>query len=247
MKILGDSNITAATITATNIVSASFTDKLKTYQLVDNMLTIANSTVIDLTFASTVPNIDCFALCGTNLTSSSTISLSYSDTDIESPDATVALPLFSTLNQIWFLSSTLNKKYWRVTITDTSLASIFIGFIYCGVCLDIPVVEFGHTPSLEFLSETGVTKTGQGYGVKIYNASNVDFTMLINYATLTSYFAIKQLKQNVDPVLIVEYLESYNSDLYRPKYGVLSGTDIPYRSSRNNLQYSVSDTLEERF
>jgi len=45
----------------------------------------------------------------------------------------------------------------------------------------------------------------------------VDFTMLMKIDLLTSYIAIKQNHQNIDPVLIVEYIESYDTDLYRPK------------------------------
>ena len=52
MKILGDSQITNATITATNLLAASFADKLKTFPLADNLRTLANNTIIDLDFGT---------------------------------------------------------------------------------------------------------------------------------------------------------------------------------------------------
>lgn len=247
MKILGDSNITSAVITATNIVAAALTDKLKTFQLTDNMRTLSDSTVIDFTFNGTVPNIDTIALCGTNLTSTSVINVSYSDTDINSPDATILLTPFSTLNQVIFLDAAINKKFWRVSITDTSQSTLFIGYLYCGVSLEIPFVEFGHNASLNIFSNSAVTPTGQGYGGKVYNSLPVDFTMFLNLDLLTSYIEIIQEKQNIDPVLLIEYIDSYDNALYRPKYGVLINADIPFPQNKNNLNYAVSARLEERF
>lgn len=247
MKILGDSNITEADITATNLAAAALTDKLQTFQLSDNMRTLSNSTVIDFTFNGDIPNIDTIALCGTNLTSTSVINISYSDTDINSPDDTILLDPFSTLNQVIFLDTSLNKKYWRVSITDTSLSTIFIGYLYCGVSLTIPFVEFGHSAGFNIFSNQAVTPTGQGYGGKIYNSLPLDFTMFLSFTLLTAYIAIKQAKQNIDPVLIVEYIESYDNILYRPKYGVLVNSDIQYPLSHNTLPYAISDRLEERF
>ncbi len=247
MKILGDSNITSADITATNTVSSIQINKLKTFQLADSMATTANSTVIDFTFNSTVPNIDTIAICGSNLTSNATVVLTYSNTSISSPDATISLPKYSTLNQVFMLSSTLNKKYWRLTITDTSLTTLSIGYIYAGVALDITYVEFGHVPSLDMFSNPAVSRTGQGYGSKLYNALPLDFTMYMTIDLLKSYLAMKQVKQNIDPVLVIEYIESYDVDIYRPKYGVLISTETPYPKSHNTLQYSISDRLEERF
>lgn len=247
MKILGDSNITSADISATNIAAAALTDKLQTFQLADNMRTLSNSTVIDFTFNGDIPNIDTISLVGTNLTPTSVINISYSDTNINSPDDTILLDPFSTLNQVIFLDASLNKKFWRIDIVDTALSTIFIGYLYCGVSLTIPFVEFGHSASFNIFSNPAVTPTGQGYGGKIYNSLPVDFTMLIDLDTLESYIAIKEAKQNIDPVLIVEYIDSYDNALYRPKYGVLVNPEIPYPQNRNTLNYAISDRLEERF
>ncbi|MCP4395347.1 MAG: hypothetical protein GY804_13935 [Alphaproteobacteria bacterium] len=247
MKILGDSNITSADITATNTVSSLQAERLKTFQLSDCMRTLSNSTVIDFTFNGTVPNIDCISLCGTNLTSNATIVLSYSNTDISSPDASISLPLYSILNQVFFLSTELNRKYWRLTIADTSLTTLQLGYLYTGVALDIPYVEFGRIPSMDIFSNPAVSMTGQGYGSKLYNSNSIDFNMYMDIDLLKKYLAIKQVKQNIDPVLIVEYTESYDLDIYRPKYGVLINSENPYQKSHNHLQYSISDRLEERF
>lgn len=247
MKILGDSNISDATMSATNIGFSGYVNKLQTFVLADNMRTLANSTVIDFQFDGTIPDIDTIALCGTNLTPTAVVTLTYAAVDIDIPDATIVLPTFSTLNQVFLLGAAVNKKYWRISISDTALTTIFIGYIYAGVALDIQFVEFGHTPDLSIFSNSAVTTTGQGYGSKLYNAFPVEFTMLIKLADLQSYIAILQEKQNIDPVLLIEYTDSYDVDLYRPKYGVLINEQTQYPLTGNNLTYSVTARLEERF
>jgi len=247
MKILGDSQITNADITATNILVPTQTDKLKNFQLTDNMRTIANSTVIDITFNGTIPNINSFALCGTNLTSNAVITLSYSNTDINSPENTITLPIFSTLHQVFFLANELNRKYWRISIIDTSLSTIFIGYIYTGVHFQVPFVGYGHEAFLDINSNSQITPTGQGYGSKIFNSMPVNFTMYANYADLEKFLAIIQEKQNIDPVLLIEYDNSYDLSLYRPKYGVLSNTSTAYPTREQNYAYEISARLEERF
>ncbi len=247
MRILGDSNITTATLTATNLDSAAFVNKLKTFQLVDKMITNANSTIIDLTYDPTEPPVNCVAICGSSLTATATISLSYSDTDISSPEATIALPTFSSLNQIFFLSSTLQKKYWRLTISDSSLSTIFIGYIYIGVYYQVPAVTFGHNAMLDIHSIPQQTETGQGYGSKRYNSMPLDFTTSGDLTEITNLFTIIQNKQNIDPVLITEYEESYDLALYRPKYGVFSKTSYPFPMQNTPKFYAISLSFEERF
>jgi hypothetical protein len=246
MRILADSNITDATITATNITAAS-TDKLKTFQLSDNLRTITNSTVIDLVYDPTEPPVNCVALCGTNLTSSAVITLSWSDTDISTPDDSEVFPTFSSLNQVIFLAASIQKKYIRISITDSTLSTLFIGFLYIGVYHQVTAVEFGQIAALEMFSNPAVSPTGQGYGSKVYNALPVDFTMFVEYDELEDYLTIKQEKQNIDPVLMVEYEDDYDLTLYRPKYGVLSLSSIPYQMDGTPEYYTISDRLEERF
>lgn len=247
MRILGDSQITNADITATNITSAGLTRKLQTFQLTDNMRTILNSTQIDFTFNGTIPDINCIALCGTNLTSAAVVTLSYADVDINTPDNSIVLPLFSTLNQVFFLAAAINKKFWRITISDTGNTSLFIGYLYTGTYFQVPFVAYGHEPFLNVISNGSVTPTGQGYGSKTYNALPVNFTMYANYDALEEFFSIVQEKQNIDPVLLVEYEESYDKSLYRPKYGVLSITSIPFPTSEINYAYEIAVRHEERF
>ncbi len=247
MRILGDSHITEADIIATNIATEALTEKLKTFQLTDNMRTLANNTLIDFTFEGTPPTMDFVALCGTSFTDTAVIELSYSDTDINSPEATITLTKFSTLNQIFFLDTAISKKYWRLSISDASLATLFIGYLYVGKYFQVPAVAFGHAPALELFSTPSVTLTGQGYGGKTYNAMPVDFTMYFDYDELVEYLAILQEKQDIDPVLLVEYENSYELVLYRPKYGSLVNTTNPYPMLEDPLVYQLAARLEERF
>jgi len=247
MRILGDSQITNADITATNILSAALTNKLQTFQLTDNMRTIANSTQIDFTFNGVIPDLNCIALCGSNLSPAAVVTLSYSDTDINSPDDSIVLPIFSTLHQVFFLSSVLNKKYWRITIADTGNSILFFGYLYTGVYFQVPAVQFAHGAALSIFSNGQFTPTGQRYGSKLYNGLPVDFTMFLEYDDLEEYFAIKQSKQDIDPVLLIEFEESYAMSLYRPKYGVLITAENPYPMQNVPLTYEIPARLEEIF
>jgi hypothetical protein len=247
MIILGDSNITAATISATNVTSSIQRDKLKTFTLANQMRTTSGSTVIDLDFGTvSAPDVSMLGLCGTNLTQTAVIQVSYSDTNIAVPDATILLDPFSSFNQIMILPALLNKRYWRISISDAALTEIWLGYLYIGKYLNIPYIEFGHNSSLQLNSNPNVNSTGQGYGGKLYNSMPVSFTMFAYLETVQEYIRIKQVKQNIDPVLIVEFPSSYDIDIYRPKYGVLTG-DLTFPITQNNLTYSVSDTFEERF
>ena len=247
MRILGDSQITNADITATNIISPALTAKLQTFQLTDNMRTIAPTTEIFFTFNGDVPDIDCVALCGTNLTPSAVVTLSYSDVDINSPDLSIVLPVFSTLNQVFFLDSPVNKKFWKIEISDPGNTILFFGYIYTGTYFQVPFVAYGHEPALVLNSNGSVSPTGQGYGSKIYNQFITDFTMYANYSDLETYLSIVQEKQNIDPVLIVEYEKSYDLSLYRPKYGILSNNSLPFPTSQLNYTYEIAGRHEERF
>jgi hypothetical protein len=247
VRILGDSQITNASISATNISSAGLTEKLQTFQLTDNMRTIGNTTIIDIDFAGDVNEVDAVALCGSNLSSNAVVSLSYSNTNIGTPDATIVLPQYSPLNQVFFLDSALEKRYWRISITDASISNLFIGYIYIGKYFQVPATAFGHGASFDMNSIPIVTPTGQGYGSKIYNSLPLDFTMYLNYAELVEYLNIKEVKQNIDPVLVVKYEDSLNLELYRPKYGVLVNESVPFPMIDDPLTYEVSDRLEERF
>ena len=247
MIILGDSNIATSTLSATNVLSATVAERIKNFQLTDKLTTLTNSTDILFTYNNEIPDINMISLCGTNLSENAVVTVSYSDTNISSPDGSVTMTTFSTLNQVIFLGSTLNKKYWRISISDASLSTIFIGYLYCGVYLDIPFVEFGHSAAIQVFSNSSLTATGQQYGGKTYNALSVDFSMILDYDLLNDYAAIKLEKQNIDPVLMIEYIDSYDNVLYRPKYGVLINNEIPYPQNKNTLNYIIVDRLEERF
>lgn len=248
MRILGDSNIVDATITATNIATAELTDKLKTFQLVDNMRTLTNSTQIDLVFNAIQPNVNGISLCGTNLTDTSVITLSWSDTDINSPDDSIILYDFSTLNQVFFLDNILQKKFWRITITDSAISTIFIGYLYIGVYLQFDTVIFPTINGINLKSVSKVTDTGQSYGSKIYNNYYTNLSIRrIKYELLEDLINLLLIKQNIDSILFVAYEDNYTLQLFRPKFGILTNVQQPFIMDRDAFIFGIDLSFKESF
>lgn len=247
MIILGDPQITKATVTATNIGASIFSKKLQTFELADNMRVDNNSTVINIDFGAPGSGpIDFVGLCGTNLSELATIVLSYSDTDISNPDSQIVLPKYSEFNQIFTLATAIKKRYWRISITDTGNSALWIGYLYLGESIKLDTI-YPHTPQKNMVSKSAVTATGQEYGSKRYNFYSAEWNAAIGYDDIDKFMDIVNTRQNIEPVIVVEFPESIDKRLYRPKYGVLTQSEYPFLMSENPLYYEVSIKFEERF
>lgn len=250
MIILGDSNITDADISATNGLSFAGTEKLQIFQLSDKFKTTSGTTQIILDFGACTADIDTFVLCGTNISTGSSLSLSYSDTDPAFPETTISLPTFTSFNQIWMLDEPVCKRYWIIDIDDPDPQDsdgIEIGFIYCGERTQSYGVSFPHSPSLNLSSVPDLSATGQGYGSKGYNATSMEFTIESDKTGLESMFSIVRAKQNIDPIVIVPFEDSLYNSLYPPMYGTLNADSYGYPMDGSPGIYAVSATFAERF
>lgn len=254
MRIIADNNITDATITATNELSFQNADKLKSFNLSDKLETTTNNTVIDIDFGMSSIPVDSVVLCGTNLSPSVSITVSWSDTAPSLPDGSKTLTDFSTFNQVVFLDSAETKRYWRITISDPAPNNsdgsnrLFIGYIYIGQYTQVDAVEFPHTPSLNISSSPAISATRQGYGSKGYGYYSVDFTTIgLTFDKIDELLQIVEEKQNIDRIVLIEYEDSITERLYRPKYGVLTGEGYPFAQDGNPGYYNLRFSFEERF
>jgi hypothetical protein len=248
MRVLGKGQITNASLTVTNLESTEFSEKLKTFQLSDNIRSLTNSTSITMDFAGSQEDVNCVAICGTNLTSSAVVTLSYSNSNIESPEAVISLPLFSNFNQVFFLSTAITRRYWRITISDSTLSEVWAGHLYIGEYYQVPGVEFPHGSSLNVVSNQLVNTTGQEYGSKFYTPYSCEWNFTgLDETDVAEVLSIVRERMNIEPVLMVEYEGSYDKEIYRPKYMVLDSDEYPYPMVNDPLSYNLLVTGAERF
>lgn len=250
MILLADNQITNAEITATNPLSFAGEEKLQIFQLDNKFKASQGTTCITLDFGSDVPDIDMIALCGTNISSSATLSISYSDTT--TPGTPVTLPDFSTFNQVWILDTALNKRYWTIDIIDPdpqgdSAVGVEIGYIYIGESIKINMVDFPHTPTLNLISIPSTSATGQEYGSKMFNQNTMEFTATFTRVELYEILSVIRQKQNIDPVVIVTYEDAIDDQLYPPRYGVLSADSYAYPMAGTPNLYEIALSHRETF
>ncbi len=250
MIILGDSQITNATIEGTNVLSFADEENLKVYQLSEKLKTTSGITKIILDFGSNDVDISAFALCGTNISSGATVSLCYSGTDITTPEETIPLPQFTNFNQVWIFDTVIQKRYWCVDISDPDpqdASALELGFIYVGEYTQIGSVGFPHSPSLNIASNPSVSATGQGYGSKGYTARSIEFTAYEDKDGIEDIFSIVKSKQNIDPVLLIPFEDSLDNTLYPPMYCALTSDSYAYPMDGDASAYALNITATERF
>ena len=250
MILLADNQITNAEITATNSLSFAGEEKLQVFQLDNKFKASQGTTSILIDFGADVPDVSMVALCGTNISSSATMSLSYSDTT--TIENTISLPSFSVFNQVWVLDSSLNKRFWTIDISDSDsqgadTLGVEIGYIYIGEYTNINMVTFPHSPALNIISTPSTSATGQEYGSKSFNQNTIEFTATFSRSEVYNILKIIKDKQNIDPVLIVPFEDDIDDLLYPPRYGVLSADSYAYPMMDNPDLYELSLSHRETF
>lgn len=250
LRILADSQITNATITTSNGLSFAPPEKMQIFQLADKYKAASGIDQIVMDFNSSSSGVNCVALCGSNLSSNATATLSYSDTAPGSPEDTITLPTFSNFNQVWFLPASLDKRYWVIDINDPNpqgSSAFELGYLYIGEYTQINSVLFPHTPTLNIISQPATSGTGQEYGSKVMNQNSIEFSADFTTDTLADMLEILQSKQNIDPVLLVPFEDSLDNALYPPRYGVLSSDSYAYPMDGTPGLYSLTLSHRETF
>ena len=254
MRIIADNNITDADITATNTLSFQDEEQLKIFQLAERFSTSTNNTDISLDFGTNIPVVDAIALCGTNLSEDSTINISYSNISPDIPEATIPITEFSTFNQILFLDVAQSKRYWVISISDPNpnnddgSSRLSLGYIYIGKYTQIDYVEYPSEPSANYQSIGSSSYTRQRFGSRGYRYFTSTFTCTdLTYTDLEELIDLIDSKQNVEPVVLVEYEDNYTMSLYRPKYGYLATTEYQFPMQTSSGDYTLSFSFEETF
>lgn len=250
MRILADSVVTQATITATNTLSFSPESNLQIYQLADKWKCSQGTTQIVLDFGATVPDVDYVALCGTNISESATLSVSYSSTSPASPEVTTLLPAFSNFNQVWMYMTTVNRRYWMIDINDPDpqgANGIEIGYLSVGEYRQIESWDFPHTPTLNLSMIFSTSPTLQEYGTHVVDWNDMTYTVsglsATEAAELLSF--VKQAG-NEEHFVLVQYEDSIDNPLYPPRYGIFTENSYSYQAENPN-NYSLTFTFEERY
>ena len=251
MRILADSQIgNAVSITATNVKSFAGTDKLQNYHLVDKTEINTGITQIIIDYGASPPPISSMALCGTNISPGATLSLGYSDTDPALPEMTIALPTFTTFNQVWFLSSTLTRRYWVIDINDPDpqdSTGVEIGHIKTGVYTQLDGRIFPSEPTLLIDDSPSTSATKQEYGSKGVASDDYSFTVQTDEAGTEELRDIVRSVQRIEPVLWVPFEDSLSKPLYPPRFGVFTSASVPYPVDGTFNLFQIALALSERF
>lgn len=253
MRILANSVITDADITATNVLSFSGTEKLQIYQLDNKFKASSGTTQIVLDFGADTTNIDYVALCGTNISESATVTLGYSSSSPSSPEATISLPKWSTFNQIFMLDTALDKRYWVIDISDPDYQGddaigIEIGYLAIGKYKQFDDVVFPIGPSINILSELSTSATLQEYGTDTLDYWSSDFNIIARSDTVAAdYVEYFRGLGNTEHCVIVERENYYDLALWPPHYGIITSTNYGYTADGNKGYYVFGVSAEERF
>jgi hypothetical protein len=248
---------------------------MQVFQLADKYKANSGVDEIFIDFGVGIPDINCVALCGSNLSSDATVTLQYSTTGFSTPDSTIELPVFSNFNQVWFLdligtvldfstpsfvypsflypssppATSLNKRYWKISINDPDpqgSSGFELGYLYIGEYVQIDS-DFPMAPQLGVISQPATSGTGQEYGSKILNQTTTEFTSVILEDKVIEVLDIIREKQNIDPVLLIPYEDSIDNVLYPPRYGVFSGDAYAYPMLDTPGLYQLSFSHRETF
>ena len=225
MRLCADSQITNADITWSNSRSFAPPDKLKIYQLSDKMRCTSGMTQGVIDFGGTENCINYVALCGTNISSSATVTLGYSDTNPNIPEETITLPVFSNFNQVFFLPTALCRRYWVIDINDPDpqdSVGTEIGFLHIGQYRDFDLVEFPHTPAQNIFSTVSRSPSGQEYGRKGTVLYSAEYPFHFKDDEADDILDLFGEIQTTDHVVIIPYEGDYSSRRYRPRYGIIT-------------------------
>ena len=251
MRILGNNTITNATISASTVYSYANGDNLKTFDLSKRMKARTGEVDIILDFGTDSSDVNCVVLCGSNISESAVVELSYSDTDISSPDETIALTKFSNFNQVFFLDTAIEKRYWKISINDPDPQDsdgTEIGYIYIGEYTQLDSIVYPHEPTLNLLSSITMSPTRQITGAKTASYTSLSFTA-DNLTQAEVYLLLTMIegKMNIDPVVVIPFDDDYDASLYPPRYGILTSTGYSYSQQGQPNNLSIDMTFEEVF
>jgi hypothetical protein len=251
MRILGDNTITNATITASTVYSYANGDQLKTFDLSKRMKGISGSVDIELDFGSDTSDVNCVVLCGSNISDSATVELSYSNTDIDTPDDTISLPKFSNFNQVFFLDTALDRRFWKIHIVDPDpqdSTGVEMGYLYIGEYTQLDYIVYPHEPTLNLSSTLTTSPTRQITGSKTIAYTSLSFTAdNLTQAETYSLLDMIEGKMNIDPVVVIQDETDYDALLYPPRYGILTATSYSYAAQGQPNNISLGLTFEEVF
>lgn len=249
MRILSDNTITNADVTGTNLYSYAGASNLKTFDLSKKMIAVIGETDIVLDFNADTSPVNCVVLCGSNLSSGASAVLSYSDTDPDIPELTIPLPKFSNFLQLWFLDSPVEKRFWKISISDPDPQGndgVELGYIYIGEYIQIRNIQYPHSPALVPSSSVAESTTKQRTGSKIVNYRTVDFVAAsVTQEEASVLLNVVKDKMNVDPIVLITYEDGYEKALYPPMYGVLNSSSYSYPADGAPDDISITFNFEE--
>jgi hypothetical protein len=198
-------------------------------------------------------NIKDVILAGTNLTSSATVSLQGNTSDSwTSPIYNESMTRYT--NGYWGIKLDDTYRYWRVVVSDATITSAAIGYLFIGDSLQLPPInpavelEYANTSAVSF-SVSGQTYGDTGYE---YFKSSFDFPIITDYvrqvdgvdiATREDVLVFWGLNQGAKPVIISIFDNS--RDKIPPFMGLITQNSLKFKFSKDMGYYSTNMSITE--
>lgn len=189
----------------------------------------------------------------TNLTSSATVNIyGHTTSDFTIPDYTSTASVYDGKVTL-FLDE--NYQYWRVEMTDTSLTTIWIKYLFIGDYTQMPTFDPDVDLEYSTSSTASTNQTGQIYGNKGYEifSTGFEFNTITDYvreidgkviATREELLLMWRAVENINPIYLVIWEESL--DKFSPVLGVFDQNSFTFSKSDDpgiwSLDFDFTET-----
>lgn len=226
-------------LTASSSFAGFSTANLLDYHLSKYFKFNANSgtIVIDCLTAINLKNI---YLLGTNLTSNGSILIEANSENSWSTPAYSASGTIYSNGSAGIMDIDKTYRYWRISIEDTSVTHLQVGYLFSGINLQLPALD----PLIEFSYNTNSSVdysiSGQSYGDRgieyfssTFNFPQVaDFNLQINdkaIATREDILVFWSVNLGVVPIVLIPFDNSL--DKYPPIIGLVDQDKFAFTSN----------------
>jgi len=252
MRISYQNKLDEATLTPSSVKSGSTINNLTQKHLSKRFTFDGNSGTVDIDFGGN-QDIKKVIIGGSNMTSSATVTLIASvNSDYSTTDFSTTLDIYDST---WTKNLDETYRYWRLSVSDSSLTYLWMGYLYLGDYLQMPGIDPNYVLNYNTTSKVTMSVSLQPYGDKGINyfKSSFSFPIITDYETfgpggesIATRADILEMWYEVESG-IPFYLEvAENSlDVIPPFFGIFDGQGLSFKLDSSQGFYSLKFSFTE--